>query len=54
LNFGFQHSIEKPITPYLTNIAIETHNAIKLLDANIKGAYCVLATKKLKTNYKLA
>jgi predicted Ser/Thr protein kinase len=48
LNFGFQHSIEKPVTPYLTNIAIETENAIKLLDTNIQGAYRVLATKKLK------
>ena len=44
LNFVFQHSIEKPVTPYLTNTAIETENAIKVLDANIQGAYRVLAT----------
>jgi hypothetical protein len=48
LNFGFQHSTEKLTTPCLTNIAIETKKAIKLLYANMQGAYRVLATKQLK------
>ena len=51
-NFGFQYSTEKPITPYITDIAFETENAIKLLDVNIQGAYRVLAATKLKQNYK--
>jgi hypothetical protein len=48
LNLGFQYSIEKPVTSDLLNIAIETDNAIKLLDINVQSAYRVLATKKLK------
>ena len=48
LNFGFQYNTEKPITPYITDIAIETENAIKLLHVNIQGAYRVLTATKLK------
>jgi uncharacterized protein YeeX (DUF496 family) len=48
LNYGFQYSIEKPITANLLNIAIETENAIKLLDINLQSAYHVMTAKKLK------
>jgi hypothetical protein len=48
LNLGFQYCIEKPVTSNLLNIAIETENAIELLDINVQSAYRVLATKKLK------
>jgi hypothetical protein len=39
LNLGFQHSFENPIATNLFNIAIETENAIKLLDINVQHAY---------------
>jgi hypothetical protein len=47
LNLGFQYIIEKPIITNLFNIAIETEDAIKLLDINIEHAYRLQATKKL-------
>ena len=32
LHYRLQHSIERPITTYLSNLIIETERAIKLLD----------------------
>ena len=45
LNLGFQYSIEKPIISNLLNIAIETKNAIKLLDTNVQRGYRVIGAK---------
>jgi hypothetical protein len=47
LNYGLQHSIEKPIETYLTNLTTETEKAIKLLDIKLQNSYRILAAKKL-------
>jgi hypothetical protein len=48
LNYGLQHSIEKPLKAYWINLIMETEQAIKLLDVKIQNPYRNLAAKKLK------
>ena len=48
LNQGLQHSIEKPLKSYWTNLIMETERAIKLLDAKLQNPFRILAAKKLK------
>jgi hypothetical protein len=48
LNFGLQHSVERPLESYLPDLIIETELAIKLLDPNIRNIYRHRATNKLK------
>jgi hypothetical protein len=48
LNLDLQHSTEKPLKTYWTNLIIETEQAIKLLDVELQNPFRILATKKLK------
>jgi hypothetical protein len=50
LNKGLQHSIQKPIDRYWTDLIIETERAIRTLDTNIQNTMRILATTKLKEN----
>jgi 2'-5' RNA ligase len=46
LNYGLQHSVEKHLGSYLTNLITETETAIKLLDPKIQNTYRHMASKK--------
>ena len=48
LNHGLQHSIEKPLKTYWTNLIMETERAIKLLDVKLQNPFRIIATKRLK------
>jgi hypothetical protein len=48
LNKGLQHSIEKPIDRYWTDLIIETEQAIRTLDTNMQNSMRILSTTKLK------
>ena len=48
LNNGLQHSIEKPLKKYWTNLFMETEQAIRKLDSKMQAPYRILATKKLR------
>jgi len=48
LNRGLQHSIEKPQEKYLTDLIMETEQAIRMLEPKMQSAYRILATRKLK------
>jgi hypothetical protein len=48
LNYGLQHSIERPLTSYLTNLVIETERAVRLLDTKLQNSYPFVAASKLK------
>jgi len=48
LNKGLQHSIEKPLEKYWTDLIMETEQAIRLLEPKLQSAYRILATRKLK------
>ena len=48
LNQGLQHSIEKPLKTYWTNLVMETECAIKLLHVKLQNPFRILASKKLK------
>jgi hypothetical protein len=52
LNYGFQYSIENSITASLLNIAIETENAIKLLDINPTERLSCYDGQKTQTDYE--
>jgi len=48
LEYGLNYSIEKPVATYVTNLAAETEQAIRLLDEKLQNTYRFLAAKKLK------
>ena len=48
LKYGLNYSIEKPVATYVTNLAAETEQAIRLLDEKLQNTYRFLAAKKLK------
>jgi hypothetical protein len=48
LNYGLNYSVEKPTTPYLTELIAETERAIKFLDEKLQNTYRFLTTNKLK------
>jgi hypothetical protein len=47
LNKGLQHSIEKPLRKYWTDLIMETELTIKKLDTKMQAPYRILASKKL-------
>jgi hypothetical protein len=53
LNHGLQHSIEKPLKTYWTNLIAETERAMKLLDTELQNSYRSMAAIKLKLIYNL-
>ena len=48
LNNVRQHSIEKPLKKYWTNLIMETKQAIRKLDSKMQAPHRILATKKLR------
>jgi hypothetical protein len=48
LNNGLQHSIEKPLDRYWTDLMIETEQAIRTIEANMHNPMTILAITKLK------
>ena len=48
LNQGLQHSMEKPLDKYWTDLIMETEQAIRLLDTKMQDPYRIMATNKLK------
>ena len=48
LNIGLQHSIEKPLDKYWTDLIMETEHAIRMLEPKIQSPFRILAAKKLK------
>jgi hypothetical protein len=48
LNNGLQHSIEKPLEKYWTDLIMETEQAIRMLKRKMQSPYKILATRKLK------
>jgi hypothetical protein len=48
LNNGLQHSIEKPLEKYWTELIMDTELAIRKLDPKMQGPFRILATRKLK------
>jgi hypothetical protein len=48
IDYELQHSIERPLTSYLTNLLTETERAIKLPDTKLHNTYRFMASKKLK------
>ena len=48
LNWGLQHSIEKPLDKYWTDLIMETEQAIRMLEPKLQSPYRILATRKLK------
>ena len=48
LNNVRQHSIEKPLKKYWTNLIMETEQAIRKPDSKMQAPYRILATKKLR------
>ena len=47
-NKGLQHSLEKPLDKYWTDLIMETEQAIRLLEPKIQSPFRILAAKKLK------
>jgi hypothetical protein len=45
LNCGLQHSVEKRLEAYLTNLITERETAIKLLDPKVQNTYRHLVAK---------
>jgi hypothetical protein len=48
LNNGLQHSIEKPLKKYWTNLIMATEQSIRKLDSKMQAPYRILASKKLR------
>ena len=48
LKHGLNYSIEKPVATYVTNLAAETEQAIRLLDDKLQNIYGFMPAKKLK------
>jgi hypothetical protein len=48
LNKGLQHSIEKPLDKYWTDLIMESECAIQMLDTKTQAPYWILSTAKLK------
>jgi len=48
LNKGLQHSVEKPLEKYWTDLIMETEQALRMLEPKMQSPYRILATKKLK------
>jgi hypothetical protein len=48
LNNGLQHSIEKLLEKYWTDLLMETEQAIRMLEPKMQSPYRILATRKLK------
>jgi uncharacterized protein (DUF885 family) len=48
LNYGLNYSIEKPVATYITNLAADSEQAIRLLDEKLQNTYRFMAAKKLK------
>jgi hypothetical protein len=48
LNYGTQYTIERPTASYVSNLAVETERAIKILATKLQNPYRVIVAGKLK------
>ena len=48
MNMGLQHNLQKSSTSTWTKLAIETEQAIRLLDESLQDTFRIAAAKKLK------
>jgi hypothetical protein len=48
LNMGLQHSLQKSSTSMWTKLAIETEQAVRLLDESLQDTFRIAAAKKLR------
>jgi hypothetical protein len=52
LKLGFSYAFEKPAKLFVSDLIIDTENAVKYLDEKIQNTFRYLAKKKINSGFK--